>query len=362
MERNLERVLGEATSFLKVLEEVSRVAPLNKPVLIVGERGTGKELIAARLHFLSNRWEGQYLKLNCAAITETLMESELFGHEAGAFTGASKTHQGRFERAHGGTLFLDELATTSPLVQEKLLRVIEYGEFERVGGSKTLNCDVRLVGATNEDLPKLARQGRFRRDLLDRLAFDVITLPPLRERASDILLLAEHFAVQMASDLGQDYFPGFSPGAQKALRDYPWPGNIRELKNVVERSVYRWELADPLDDIIFDPFASPFRPIAPELEVPASYPAAAGSNDQSDATTDSIPAPSTALELEGAPSTDAWVFPLDLKTTSQDYEIKILEAALEQAKFNQRKAAELCSLTYHQLRGYLKKYDLLEKK
>lgn len=382
MERNLERLLGEAPSFLKVLEEVSRVAPLNKPVLIVGERGTGKELIAARLHFLSNRWEGQYLKVNCAAITETLMESELFGHEAGAFTGASKAHHGRFERAHGGTLFLDELATTSPLVQEKLLRVIEYGEFERVGGSKTLNCDVRLVGATNEDLPQLAKQGRFRRDLLDRLAFDVITLPPLRERASDILLLAEHFAVQMASDLGHDYFPGFSVDAQQALRDYPWPGNIRELKNVVERSVYRWELTDALDHIIFDPFASPFRPLASEVQdfgstnqsstvQHPSNPNSPNSESQNhplnspDASRPSDPLATTAeASLPSGDESGAaeWHFPLDLKSTSQDYEIKILEAALEQAKFNQRKAAELCSLTYHQLRGYLKKYDLLDKK
>jgi len=356
MERNLERLLGEAPTFLKVLEEVSRVAPLTKPVLIVGERGTGKELIAARVHFLSNRWEGQYLKLNCAAITDTLMESELFGHEAGAFTGASKTHQGRFERAHGGTLFLDELATTSPLVQEKLLRVIEYGEFERVGGSKTLNCDVRLVAATNEDLPKLAAEGRFRRDLLDRLAFDVITLPPLRERPGDILLLAEHFAVQMASDLGHDYFPGFSPDAQEALREYSWPGNIRELKNVVERSVYRWELTDALDSIIFDPFASPFRPL--------SEPSASQANQAVQATAaEPDPEQTTTIAAGNDPiPTPVGTFPLDLKTASQEYEIKILEAALEQAKFNQRKAAELCSLTYHQLRGYLKKYDLLEKK
>ena len=151
-------------------------------MLIAGERGTGKELIAARLHFLSNRWEGEYVKMNCAAISDSLLETELFGHEAGAFTGATKTHKGRFERAHGGTLFLDELATTSALVQEKLLRIIEYGEYERVGGNRTLHCDVRLIAATNEDLPALADRGQFRLDLLDRLAFDVLTLPPLRER------------------------------------------------------------------------------------------------------------------------------------------------------------------------------------
>jgi len=227
-----DRLLGESPSFLEVLDLVSQVAPLDKPVLIVGERGTGKELIAARLHYLSQRWDQEFLKMNCAAISESLLETELFGHDSGAFTGASRTHHGRFERADKGSLFLDELATTSVLVQEKLLRVIEYGEYERVGGSKTMETDVRLIAATNEDLPTLARNGRFREDLLDRLAFDVITLPPLRYRPEDILLLAEQFAVNMAIDLGREYFPGFSERARNVLKTYPWPGNIRELKNL----------------------------------------------------------------------------------------------------------------------------------
>ncbi|MFT7125823.1 MAG: psp operon transcriptional activator, partial [Candidatus Azotimanducaceae bacterium] len=234
-----ERLLGESPGFMEVLEHVSQIATLNKPVLIVGERGTGKELIAARLHYLSSRWDQEFIKMNCAAISESLMETELFGHDAGAFTGAQKLHRGRFERADKGSLFLDELATTSPLVQEKLLRVIEYGEYERVGGSKTLVTDVRLIAATNDDLPGLARQGKFREDLLDRLAFDVITLPPLRTRPEDILILAEHFAVSMATDLGREYFPGFSSSARRMLLAHHWPGNVRELKNVVERSVYR---------------------------------------------------------------------------------------------------------------------------
>ena len=251
-----ERLLGESPAFLGVLEAVSQIAPLEKPILIVGERGTGKELIAERLHFLSNRWEGHYLKMNCAAISDSLLESELFGHEAGAFTGASRTHQGRFERAHGGTLFLDELAHTSVLVQEKLLRIIEYGEFERVGGKKTLQCDVRLVAATNEDLPRLAAAGKFRSDLLDRLAFDVITLPPLRERPGDVMLLAEHFAINMSAELGREVFAGFTAGAREALRRYPWPGNVRELKNVVERCVYRAEAEELVDEIVLDPFES----------------------------------------------------------------------------------------------------------
>ena len=173
-----DNLIGQANSFLEVLEQISQVAPLNKPVLVIGERGTGKELVAARLHYLSKRWDQNYVKLNCAALNDNLLESELFGYEAGAFTGAGKRREGRFEYADQGTMFLDELANTSPLIQEKLLRVIEYGEFERVGGTKTVKVDVRLIAATNEDLPTLAEQGEFRADLLDRLAFDVVTIPP----------------------------------------------------------------------------------------------------------------------------------------------------------------------------------------
>jgi psp operon transcriptional activator len=339
-----ERLLGESPEFLRILEEVSQVAPLGKPVLIVGERGTGKELIAARLHFLSNRWEGEYVKMNCAAISDSLLETELFGHEAGAFTGATKSHKGRFERADGGTLFLDELATTSALVQEKLLRVIEYGEYERVGGNRTLRCDVRLIAATNEDLPALAEAGRFRHDLLDRLAFDVITLPPLRQREQDILLLAEHFAVSMAQELGRELFPGFSPEAKEKLLGYQWPGNVRELKNVVERCVYRHDQDTPVEEIVFDPFTSPYRPrsgIAQEATANGGGAAIPG------------PGPGTAAAVGP--------FPIDLRDTVQNYEIALIEQALAEAKHNQRKAAELLQVTYHQLRGYLKKYELLKK-
>lgn len=342
-----ERLLGESPAFLRILEEVSQVAPLEKPVLIVGERGTGKELIAARLHYLSNRWEGEYVKMNCAAISDSLLETELFGHEAGAFTGATKAHKGRFERAHGGTLFLDELATTSALVQEKLLRVIEYGEYERVGGNRTLYCDVRLIAATNEDLPGLAEQGKFRHDLLDRLAFDVITLPPLRQRDGDILLLAEHFAVSMAQELGRELFPGFSPAARDRLLDYHWPGNVRELKNVVERCVYRHDEDSPVEEIQFDPFQSPFRLQASDTARPSSNGTA---TDEADA--------SQRIRPPAASSTE---FPIDLKETVQNFEIELIEQALVAAKHNQRKAAELLEVTYHQLRGYLKKYDLLSK-
>ena len=278
--------------------------------------------------------------MNCAAISDSLLETELFGHEAGAFTGATKTHKGRFERAHGGTLFLDELSTTSTLVQEKLLRVIEYGEYERVGGNRTLHCDVRLVAAANEDLPALADAGEFRHDLLDRLAFDVLTLPPLRQREDDILLLANYFGISMAGELGRELFPGFSSEAQQKLLAYPWPGNVRELKNVVERCVYRHDEDTPVEEIVFDPFESPYR-----LSESAST-ANGASTEQGSALTE---------------NTGIAEFPIDLKQSVQTYEIRLIEQALTEAKHNQRKAAELLQVTYHQLRGYLKKYDLLSK-
>ncbi|URN97526.1 phage shock protein operon transcriptional activator [Leclercia adecarboxylata] len=319
-----DTLLGEANSFLEVLEQVSRLAPLNKPVLIIGERGTGKELIANRLHYLSGRWDGPFISLNCAALNENLLDTELFGHEAGAFTGAQRRHPGRFERADGGTLFLDELATAPMLVQEKLLRVIEYGELERVGGSQPLQVNVRLVCATNANLPEMVEQDRFRADLLDRLAFDVVNLPPLRERRSDIMLLAGQFAIQMCRELGLPLFPGFSQHARETLLDYRWPGNIRELKNVVERSVYRHGSSETeLDEIIIDPFHRPAQP-----------------------------AVSTA-GTTGAPA-----LPLDLRQFQHEQEKQLLEKSLHEAKFNQKRAAELLGLTYHQLRALLKKHQM----
>ncbi|MCX8955987.1 phage shock protein operon transcriptional activator [Erwinia psidii] len=319
-----DSLLGESNNFLEVLEQVSRVAVLNKPVLVTGERGTGKELIASRLHYLSERWQGPFISLNCAALNESLLDSELFGHEAGAFTGAQKRHLGRFERADGGTLFLDELATAPMLVQEKLLRVIEYGQLERVGGSQPLQVSVRLVCATNDDLPLLAQQGKFRADLLDRLAFDVVQLPPLRERRNDILLLAEHFAIQMSRELGLPLFPGFSASARQTLLDYGWPGNVRELKNVVERSVYRHSTTDQaLDNIILNPFR--------RQQVTQNVQCADNRHP---------------------------TLPLDLRRWQNQQEKALLEKSLHQSRFNQRRAAELLGLTYHQLRAMMKKHSV----
>jgi psp operon transcriptional activator len=376
-----DNLLGQSNSFLEVLEQISQIAPLTKPVLIIGERGTGKELVAARLHYLSKRWEQSYLKLNCAALNENLLETELFGYDSGAFTGASKRHEGRFERADKGTLFLDEIANTSGLIQEKLLRVVEYGEFERVGGSRPITTDVRLVAATNEDLPTLASSGEFRADLLDRLAFDVITLPPLRERLEDILMLAEHFAMNMARELEFELFSGFTEKAKRSLLEYSWPGNIRELKNVVERSVYRCNNPHlPVHDLVIDPFESPFRPTQNvrtndrrsslndtsssqdekgsehhnDISVSENSASAQTNNQKNNQTNNQTSGLANAFMKEQVS------FPQSLKLLSQAYEIDLIKAALSHCQFNQKKTAEALNLTYHQLRGYLKKYNLLD--
>lgn len=326
-----QQLIGESQAILEVLEHVSRVAVLNRPVLVVGERGTGKELIASRIHYLSLRWDRPFVKLNCAALTESLLESELFGHEAGSFTGATRRRLGRFELANQGSLFLDELANTSDRVQQKILRVIEYGELERVGGNETIRTDVRIIGATNEDLPALVEQGGFRADLLDRLAFDVITLPPLRERRDDIMPMAEYFAVKMCGELGLQLFSGFGARAREQMLDYAWPGNVRELKNVTERAVYGLAGKDePIDSITFDPFNSPWRPQSQSGGVAPANP-------------------------EPLPHS-----PYDFKDYLQQREIELLQSALKQCRYNQKKTAEFLGMTYHQLRGYLRKYELTD--
>ncbi|MCY4129320.1 MAG: phage shock protein operon transcriptional activator [Gammaproteobacteria bacterium] len=335
MAYDADELIGESAVFLQTLDDVDAVAKLHKPVLLVGERGTGKELLASRLHYRSPRWDSVFLQMNCAAISDDLLESELFGHEAGAFTGAAKRHVGRFERAHTGTLFLDEVATTATRVQEKILRLIEYGQFERLGGNETLVADVRIVAATNQDLIALAETNRFRIDLLDRLAFDVITIPPLRERTDDIPLLAEFFAINMATELEREFFHGFTDEAMRELFDHSWPGNVRELKNVVERAVYRNDENEPISQIVLDPFESPFRPQEP----------VAASVTGNLVSTDLIPR-----------------FPVDLRDEIEQIEIRWINNALEANRYNQRSAAEALGLSYHQFRHYLRKYELGSEK
>ena len=339
---DLPSMLGEDPAFLEVEEQVSRLASIARPCLVVGERGTGKELLATRLHYLSPRWDGPFVKVNCAALTDTLLDTELFGHEAGAFTGAQRHHVGRFERADGGTLFLDEIASASHAVQEKVLRAIEYGEIERVGGRRTIQIDARVVGATNVDLPSLARTGAFRADLLDRLAFEVVTIPPLRARPMDIPSLADAFALEITGTLGKSAFPGFGPRAQRQLREHTWPGNVRELKNVVERTVYRAaSLDEPIDTIALDPFDSPWRP----------PPGSAGAiRDHHAGSPGSLPATVPA---------DSDDDPVDLMASVARFERDLLDRSYKACRHNQSETARALGLGYHQLRRLLKKHALV---
>lgn len=334
MDRDLPDLIGEAAAFADMLGHTSRAAPLDRPVLVIGERGVGKELIASRLHFLSQRWDQRLVTVNCAALSQDLLESELFGHEAGAFTGADKRRIGRFERADGGTLFLDEIAAASLRVQEKLLRVIEYQEFERLGGDRTLRADVRVIGATHADLPAEAEAGRFRHDLLDRLAFDVIHVPPLRERPGDVVLLAEHFGMTMARELSVASI-SFHPDAIAALLAHSWPGNVRELKNTVERSVYRHLFSDiaaePVREIILDPFGAPWQ-----------------------SATVGEPSEETTLECPD----DSY----DYKAEIDRIERGLISDALERHQYNQRATADYLQLTYDQLRGLVRKFGLADNR
>jgi psp operon transcriptional activator len=297
----ITNMIGESTAIQTMLAHVSALAPLQRPVLILGERGTGKELIANRLTFLSPRWNKPFLTINCGGLSESVLDSELFGHEAGAFTGAIRRRASRFELADGGTVFLDEIGNASAAVQEKLLRVIEYGTFERVGGNATVQVDVRVIAGTNADL----RCTGFRADLLDRLAFDVIIAPPLRERAGDVMVLAGHFAARMTAELGREFFAGFTQGAaDRRMHD---PGK-------------------PLGDIILDPFGTFSTPSLAALPV-------------------TLPAPDR---------TPAGGF----REQVDHFERSLLRSALRQARYSQKQAAAALGLSYHQLRGLLKKHGL----
>jgi psp operon transcriptional activator len=328
---------------------VSLAALVERPILVIGERGTGKELIAERLHYLSPRWDKPFVKVNCGALSDDLLDSELFGHEQGAFTGATKRRQGRFEQADGGTLFLDEIATASMEVQEKLLRVVEYGDFQRLGGEDTLTCDVRIVAATNVDLPARAAEGRFRADLLDRLAFDVITLAPLRARPEDIILLAEHFGQRIARELEGD-FPGWSREALDAMCAHAWPGNVRELRNAAERATFRTMAAQangaPVGPVtitpdLLDPFNSPWRPPKELSDAPPVVAA--------------VPAP-VVIEAKTLAPPAPEAGPVDFNERVAELEKQLIENALAHCRGHQRKAADHLGLSYHQMRGLLRKY------
>jgi len=340
MDRETQQFIGQSGAFLDAVERASRAAPMRRPVLVIGERGTGKELIAERLHRLSNRWEEPLVTMNCAALPETLIEAELFGHEAGAFTGATRVREGRFEEAHRGTLFLDEIGTMSMAAQERLLRAVEYGEVTRIGSSRPVRVDVRIVAATNENLPALAEQGRFRADLLDRLSFEVITLPPLRVREGDIDVLADYFGRRMAAELGWEAWPGFAPHVRQQLDSHPWPGNVRELRNVVERAVYRWDdWGEPIAHAQFDPFDSPWKPVAIARAEEAVIADAAFEVRRTQHDYDSV---------------------ADLRVAVESHERAILEHHLGRNRWNQRQTAKALGLTYDQLRHCIRKHGLTE--
>ncbi|MDH3817155.1 MAG: sigma-54 dependent transcriptional regulator, partial [Myxococcales bacterium] len=253
-----EALLGQSPRMDRLREQIGLAARSNAQVLILGERGTGKELVAAAIHAGSARAKGPLEKLNCAAVPEGLIESELFGHEAGAFTGATKQRRGKFERAHGGTLFLDEVGDMPPQMQAKLLRVLQEGEVERVGASSTIKVDVRVVAATNKSLEAEIEAGRFRADLLDRLNVVPLSVPPLRERIEDVRMLAEHF-LSLACEMHDRPGRKITSGAMGLLEAYRYPGNVRELRNLVERLV----ILTP-DETITETQARALLPIAPD--------------------------------------------------------------------------------------------------
>ncbi|MFT5697407.1 MAG: psp operon transcriptional activator [Desulforhopalus sp.] len=333
MQLNKEAI-GRSESFLDFQERLSRVAPVERPVLLMGERGTGKELGAKRLHFLSKRWDGPFITLNCATLSPHLIESELFGHEKGAFTGADSKSAGRFELADGGTLFLDEIGSIPLEAQEKILRVVEYGFFERVGGEKPVEVDVRIVGATNADLAAMSERNQFKKDLLDRLSFEVLFLPPLRYRGEDVMFLADYFGSRMSYELGRSGVVTFSRETTRQLENHSWPGNIRELKNVVERAVYQAETST-ITAVVFDPFVSPYGALEhnefePELlkeERSLRY--------------------SPILSTTNSGTLDA---------TVREVEISMIKNALDLHHHNRKKAAVHLGLSYDQLRGKMRKY------
>jgi two-component system, NtrC family, nitrogen regulation response regulator NtrX len=318
-ERDKAHPLIAGSGLAKVLEQVERVAKVPRPVLVLGERGTGKEHVAWEIHRRSPRAEGPFVEFNCAAVPETLVDSELFGHEKGAFTGATARKAGRFELADGGTLFLDEVADMSEAFQAKVLRALEYQKFERVAGTTSVEVDVRVVAATNADIDKRMADGKFRRDLYDRLAFEVIRIPPMRERKGDIAELARHFLVRFADEAGTRP-RDIEAAAVEALEAYDFPGNVRELKHIVERAAYRCDLATLTRESILS-------------ALPAAAPPSAES---------------------ARPSTGSFA------ERVEQFEKDQLVAALRANKYSQKAAAEQLGLSYDQFRHMFRKYGLKE--
>ena len=340
--------IGESEVFLDFQQRIADAAAVDRSVLVIGERGSGKEMAASRLHYLSKRWQKNLVTVNCAALAPTLIESELFGYEQGAFTGANKTRKGRFEEAQGGTLFLDEIGNIPMQVQEKILRVVEYGTYERVGSSVTHEADVRIIGATNADLKQMCKEGKFKEDLLDRLSFEVVFIPPLRERGDDILLLANYFAQRMAMECGQD-IPVFTEDVQQMLKTYSWPGNVRELKNTIERAVYRSK-GDIISSIVLDPFRNPYTYETNDVPGGISNAGKVLEVEKTDM---------SESDQAGKKEFSFDSLPLDsLDQTKDALEASFVQRALKQAQGNQREAAKLMKITYDQFRGLYRKHKV----
>ncbi len=317
------QIVGYSEVMATVMEVVERVAPLPRPVFVLGERGTGKELLARAIHHLSPRSLEPFITINCAAVPETLLESELFGHEEGAFTGATKQKEGKFELADGGTLFLDEIGNMSLDFQAKILRVLEYQRFERVAGADSIQVDVRVIAATNADVARAMDEGTFRRDLYDRLAFEVISLPPLRERMDDLPALAAYFLNRFHEEVSGIRVREISGEALDRLAAYDYPGNVRELKNVVERAVYSCR-----------------GTVLGAADVEAALPPGRGEVGAAD-----------TGQFADDPT-------LPLSARVEAFERALCKDALERARYKQREAAEALGLTYDQFRQRYRKYRL----
>jgi DNA-binding NtrC family response regulator len=317
------QIVGDSAPMRAVMAKIERVAPVPRPVLVLGPRGTGKELVARAIHYLSPRASEPFVTINCAAVAESLLESELFGHEEGAFTGATKQKEGKFELADGGTLFLDEIGNMSMEFQAKVLRVLEYQRFERVAGSESIQVNVRVIAATNLDLKQAMAEGKFRPDLYDRLAFEVIYLPALRERMEDVPTLAAYFLARFRQEVAGITVKEIAAEAFDRLAQYDYPGNIRELKNVVERAVYMAQ-GEALGGGDID------GALPPEAQ---SAPAASNGTFEDDPR-------------------------LPLVDRVDAFEHWLCKDALERTRYRQKEAAQLLGLSYDQFRQRYRKYGL----
>jgi two-component system nitrogen regulation response regulator GlnG len=333
-----DRIIGRSPAIAEMSKLIGRVAPQDVNVLILGESGAGKELVARAIYQHSRRADQSFLAINCAAIAESLLESELFGHEAGAFTGADRRRIGKFEQAHGGTLFLDEIGELSAAAQAKLLRVLQDQQFERVGGNQTVRTEARVLAATNADLDRMVTEGRFRKDLYYRLRGVTIRVPPLRERGSDVAELAHHFLFQFNQEMGMD-FRGIAPEVLELFEAYPWPGNVRELQGAIKQAM----LAGPGHLVLPDALPPELRGWKAPTDPAAPTPSASDLD---------------ALIAEAMADAPGDVYDRVLRAV----EARLLPAALSQTHGNQVQASELLGLHRATLRHKLRTLGIsLEK-